>query len=600
MTPFKTNQLKYSLDRNALAEIYDIFQVSTDEKKIKYGSNCLDLPLMEKKVVSVRFESGNSFFVLMEKSKENRSLLLNCIKQADDASKLYLPQISFSDVDDRTILQLLLNSLGNAKNPILRINNLTGHLYCYNADWLTKGKDDSIEQVSCLEISISKEMRLTFPVHTFTSIKLKDEIYFSKKKPFESYPRFVFSKFHTLARKTKESKGEEYIQRPQKFHKSDIEFLNLKDASKFEASKMGVVADIILRFNEKFNGLAHLDFENISKYKTLDHAVAQTKEEEIVKRAFLSNKKLRIIDFVKDSKSKKLCEGIIPILETLSGIKPVVGVNKIKDGLNIVLIHKKDWYKNEVDPHSEYKDVSTQHITVDGVFKSKKANIRSVINELIIKDDIKNHKFSLYNWSKLEYGEKISFAMRVYDADEKEHIVFMTVLPDGTFKFEQKDPTDIFDFNDYTRCMSVFSSSKDTYGIVMNAAGQMNTIKNTQWFTIPEIFKIRDELKLDQVHAVRNKTARDELMSGILDIKMFEQDGGTYYFVGTIGDGMKVNVANAVNIRKIEPVDNAPMFFEQLLPLMNTVFVNNQRLTVVPFPFKYLREWATLNSLSIL
>lgn len=31
--------------------------------------------------------------------------------------------------------------------------------------------------------------------------------------------------------------------------------------------------------------------------------------------------------------------------------------------------------------------------------------------------------------------------------------------------------------------------------------------------------------------------------------------------------------------------------FEKLLPLMNVTFVHNGQLTIVPFPFKYLREY---------
>ena len=76
---------------------------------------------------------------------------------------------------------------------------------------------------------------------------------------------------------------------------------------------------------------------------------------------------------------------------------------------------------------------------------------------------------------------------------------------------------------------------------------------------------------------------------------MFEKDGGLYYFVGTVGLGMQSTVANAANIRRIESYNGAPLFFEKLLPLMNVDFVHNERLTVKPFPFKYLAEWVRMN-----
>ena len=164
---------------------------------------------------------------------------------------------------------------------------------------------------------------------------------------------------------------------------------------------------------------------------------------------------------------------------------------------------------------------------------------------------------------------------------------FMTVHPNGTFDFVKKDPTDLFDYDDYTKCSEIFAGNDDVCGIVMNHKGEINIIRNTDWFTIPEIFKIREEYEKERIHEFRSKLGREEFLPGITDIKMFEKDGAIYYFVGS--------VANAVNIRRIEPYDDAPIFFEQLLPLMNVDFVHNERLTVRPFPFKYLSEWVRMN-----
>lgn len=83
---------------------------------------------------------------------------------------------------------------------------------------------------------------------------------------------------------------------------------------------------------------------------------------------------------------------------------------------------------------------------------------------------------------------------------------------------------------------------------------------------------------------------RENLLSSVIDIKYFQNDGAAYYFVGTIGEGMKYLLHTAANIRKIEPYGNAPLLFEALLPLMNVTFVRNGQLTIMPFPFKYLRE----------
>ena len=54
---------------------------------------------------------------------------------------------------------------------------------------------------------------------------------------------------------------------------------------------------------------------------------------------------------------------------------------------------------------------------------------------------------------------------------------------------------------------------------------------------------------------------------------------------------MRWNIHRAANIRRIEGYENAPVMLGKLLVLMNVTFVHNGQLTVLPFPFKYLREY---------
>lgn len=598
MTPFKTNLLKYDLNRSAIAERYDVFKVCKDGERFKRGSLALDVPLMEKRVCAVRFDPEGSFYVLMEKCKGNRERLFEALKQSDEIDKICIPPFSMDEVDDRILLQLLLNSLGTSLNPILRINNLTGHLFCYRSAWIQTNKVDEsvVEQVSCLEVLVTKDMNLALSVHTFTSGKCKDQIFFRPKHPYSSYPKYVFSRFQTMARKTKGDDSEEFIQRQKYNCKFDVDFLKLDSKDGFFNSKMGVLTEIVERFNSKFAGLAKIDFDVIPEYVSLERVRVQMKEDDEIRKKALKDQKFRIIDLVKDEKSKEFCAKTQEKLEELSGNKPSLGESKIKDGLNICLVHKKEWYKDKDDVYGTVTGTAVQHITIDDKFKNKKAQLNSVINELLVKHDIRKKRFSLYDWSKAGFENDISFGLRFKEEDdEKEKFCFITVHPDGTFDFCQKDPTDIFDFNVYTQCVQIFQSSDDICGVVMNHENQINVIKKTDWITLPEFEKINDEFKIDRTHKFRSEEGRDEFLNACLDIKMFDKDGGKYYFVGTIGLGMQSSIPNAVNIRRIEPYDGAPLFFEKLLPLMNTTFVRNQRMTVIPFPFKYLREWVSLD-----
>ena len=598
MTPFKTNALKYNLNRKAIAEKYDIFLVKKDAKRFNRGTMCLDVPLMEKRVCAVRFDCENTFYVLMDKGDGNKARLLNALKQTDEIDKICIPPIAINDVNDRTLIQLLLNTLGTSSNEMLRINNLTGHLYCYKSDWLKENaKDGRIEQVSCLEILVTKDLCLNASVRTFTSEKCKDQIIFSPKHPYESYPKYILSRFQTMARKPKDSTEEEFIQRQIFYNKYNIPFLKIgKQKESFESSKMGVVADIVQRFNDKFGDLAHIDFEEISEYKSLERTRTCINEDKSIWEAALEGKSIRIIDLVKEN-SEEFCTKAQEVLEKKFGIKSTIGANKSKDELNICVVLKKEKYKDVEDPYSKKNDATVQHITIGGDFKNKSAQLKSVLNELVIKHDVRNKRLSLYDWTKTGFQNDVLFGMKfdIDDENEKQIYCFMTIHPNGSFDFVKKDPTDIFDYDDYTKCTEIFAGNDDVCGIVMNHKGEINIIRNTDWFTIPEIFKLREEYEKKRIHEFRSKLGREEFLPGITDIKMFEKDGSIYYFVGTVGLGMQASVANAANIRRIEPYDDAPVFFEQLLPLMNVDFVHNERLTVRPFPFKYLCEWARKN-----
>ena len=68
------------------------------------------------------------------------------------------------------------------------------------------------------------------------------------------------------------------------------------------------------------------------------------------------------------------------------------------------------------------------------------------------------------------------------------------------------------------------------------------------------------------------------------------------YSVNQIGAGMNTTITRAANIRKVVPYGTAPIFFGELLQTMNVTFVRNGQLTVLPFPFKYLREYIDIKT----
>ena len=90
---------------------------------------------------------------------------------------------------------------------------------------------------------------------------------------------------------------------------------------------------------------------------------------------------------------------------------------------------------------------------------------------------------------------------------------------------------------------------------------------------------------------MRGKQKRAELLTAVTDIRTFVQGKSRYYFVGIIGEGMRTNINHASNIRRVDSYKGSELRFEEMLQLMSVPFVRNGQLTVIPFPFKYLREY---------
>lgn len=130
-------------------------------------------------------------------------------------------------------------------------------------------------------------------------------------------------------------------------------------------------------------------------------------------------------------------------------------------------------------------------------------------------------------------------------------------------------------------------------GIVEDSSGNINAIYDTDLVALPESPLIKELLGRGETFS-HGKEGRDKMLPGVTDIHSFELDGVYHYFVGAVGYTMRLSVQSAANIRKVIPVNGSELFFDRLLPLMEVLFVRNNQLTVLPFPFKYLREYIAM------
>lgn len=590
-TPIKTNRLKVKINHSEYEKHFDVFLISTSEKYICRGAYIIDAPILCNDVLSVCFESGREFYVLMRKSDSNKVLLKKVITESEGGETLTIASVKTNQVKDNVLVQLLLNSLANYELDFMKFNNLTGHLYCFHPKWVKKGnrgEQYAIMKVPCLELKISNDMVLILHVHTFTSELLRNKITFKKKK-FEEYPKYVFSANNTLRRKLKNDTDNCFIMRQTDRAKTEIPFLDIQNKDKFDICKMGVLTNIIEIFNCKLGEVCQIKFSSINEYVSIDRNREMARENEDSIKNILKFKPIKLVDEIGDEYSATFCKEIQERLREKYSVTATIGTRPAKNALNICVIHNAAYYEGMEDPYAIKREgYSVQHITFEDFMGCADFALSSVVHELLIKNDICNGEITLFDWEKLGIKENIAFGIRVKD-EEGSRYFFIDVKPDGSFAFSEQT-LNLFELNQYTECVNIFEDNPSACGIIKRANGNINLIVDTDCITIPEIADINKELSAGNTK-LRGKIKREELLSSILDIKSFDEGEAKYYFVGTIGEGMRAKVVTAANIRKIIPYKDALPMFNDLLPLMNVTFVHNGQLTVMPFPFKYLREY---------
>ncbi|MFL0070076.1 hypothetical protein, partial [Tenacibaculum maritimum] len=328
-----------------------------------------------------------------------------------------------------------------------------------------------------------------------------------------------------------------------------------------------------------------------------------------------------------------------------------------KNGLNINLIHNKNYYQ-KYNLKDLYKPTNTnQHITIED-FKSSKASLNTVVKELIIKSDIKNNHISIVDWNTYNYKNNWIFGLKRND-----EFYFITINPEGKLHYE-KFESNLFNQNEYDELCNIFDEDINVEFIAKDDIGNINIIKRTNNFPIPEFEIIYDVLvneskkiiltkneainfikevfddlqkqndfinKIQSLEVWSKKTllssfenrndrkefalkiqsekgevlnsylrnaTRYEILDSQLDIHRFQYENHNFYYVGVKGQGIKYEMPRASVIREISTHKNSSFIFDKLLPLMNVDFVKNRDLTVVPFLIKYLNEYINTNLIS--
>lgn len=91
-------------------------------------------------------------------------------------------------------------------------------------------------------------------------------------------------------------------------------------------------------------------------------------------------------------------------------------------------------------------------------------------------------------------------------------------------------------------------------------------------------------------NALKSARNKEAIFGGVLGIRHFCQNNAQYYYSGYFGKSINRSLPHACRIRKVCSTGQT-LQFERYLPLLEVDFIRANGWTVIPFPFKYLREW---------
>ena len=672
-----STELLVSFEYSNIDRDYDFYYVTTSDKYIKGGAAFLDID--DIKVSALQFESGKSFWVMLPKNAISRAELVRLLNTKEDGDSLSIKAMTSSSIPVHLLTQLILNALTSPVDEMISFNNLSGKLLCFRPAWLNKDKDNFIWGMQCLEVKVGDDMCVRLVAHRMTALALKKQMKFEKRK-LQDYPQYEFSyNNNTLKRVSNENKDrrENFIIKPVDGERGSITFFDFTDYETFACTKMGVLYDILNALHAEFGRYIHVDFKKYDIDEVVEYKRTSLEAYKDIVAKEVINSGINIVDAVQSETSEDYLQDVADgINKIIPEAKCSVGRRLSKKKLNVRYIHDKSFYSDsKVDPHQEdMKEYVTQHITVENFKHQSSAAVYNILKELVIKKDIATGKITLVDWC--QYGYKADWLFGVVTEGT---YYFMTIHSDGTFKIEALE-RNLFTMTEYDKYMDYFGlneENKNDYrrviGLIKDADGNINLIKDTNIFSMPDytamgdvlknvasegrfsgkdvvtwlraVMDITDKIKVQaeldiviphidmngeytktdimglfkgittkkevvryvfentgiMLYAyLRGEAERNEYLSGNIDINYFVQDEMLARFsVGEIGNGMKYTIERTSVVREIEAVEGGKLMFKELLPLMGVEFVRYGMLTVVPFPFKYLREYVEKTAKSV-
>ena len=694
-----TNRINVIYNIENIDADFDIFRVEKANKDY-YKYNILDSAVYEFKAAAVQWSFGATALVLFRKGEVTEQQFKESIMKEYKDVKIQKIDLFDSEqcsksfyYENRLLAQLLMNSMRTPKHEDFKYNNLTGKLFYHDPSWSNKDKlTDKVNYIRFLEIVIDPGMYLNLEHKTF------------RRYEKEGNGLYVIDAKTGEFRKKLKTDADviTYKEGSLPHNHFRVDNFDITDIARFRKSKMGVMEQFLRDVKDTLS--KYMTIELVEREDAQEFDITNLEKQgmsELEYGEMLQKNGVVIVDENNSEESRNIVTKLQEELEKYYHIKAAVG-SLSKEAYNIRIIHDGDYYdENELhDPHSD--DLSgyiVQHITEEAEHftgaKGSSPDIKKIIQELIIKGDVREHMISIFDWSRLDSGKAWTFVIRkkikTRFGENAEHVNHVNKKAYNYYHYYRAkiDSNGLMEFDtfcdsnqeenvEWSKICYAFDFVEDKHrgvqnqveGILYSDIDNIHVILLTREKTLPNISALMDTLAETDVKERVSKTLlldalvefeKDnidsseiiaewknalseetemitkknikkilnmrtgiaskfnrflhekydiwidgELRKGefeatyqignLLNIKYEYNDddfldGNTFvYYVGAKGKNKRKKYPNACCMRKVISFGEK-LEYEEMLPLMTVEFVRNSQYTVLPFPFKYLREY---------
>lgn len=578
-------------------ESYQIVELRREIKGNYYNSPILGDLARREKILAVKYSGCSSTYLLLDRNSTFDWKELLSEEKYEEFSKhdFVVREEDKNNIEYKMdiVYSLLLNALAKR---IEGVSNLNGWLYI-----LAKATD-------------TKKIMMKYRV-AYGLLEREQQTFVLAKYKKNAEMKYVFEDClngaSALVRQyilNKDNEDELFVMGS--FNKSGISFDDLYKNS-HKLTRTDLYQDIVKNFNKEYKDIAQFEFEQVEckTKQILDITKMSTQKENEIKQL----KEVNLI--VAEGANDKVIVNCV--VETLEEFGLVVHfVNDVdENALNIVMIRDKEYYKEQGEMDAKFMyaiGLHTQCIQLETLKSSKskkeeikkeiKPKIKHVLNELIVKQDVKNGRFGFRNW---EFGD-YKFLCIINDnklPDKKTIHCLMSVNENGEFTFDDHVSTEIL--NKYMPELK-YRNNKLGYRngnvCVVIKGNDHVLVKHTDYLPIVD----RDKrIALD---GISNKT-RTKKRSYLNDKEAYPYEGKSvmlmndkygkntmvHYTVG--GSNIFANIATVNNIYCIEK--QGDMTDERYLEISKDIVTmledihvrSNNAESVRPFVFKYILEY---------